>query len=506
MRLRRQFAALSFLALTLALACKDGTGPSVGPPANLVRAAGDEQPGTAGAALPDSLVVRVTDARGTPVQGVRVTWEVSAGEGTLNSAANTTNTAGEARAAWTLGPRAGDNAATASVTRLSPVRFTATALAGSPAKLTKIAAAAPEATVGTPLSDSLAVRVLDAHDNPVPGVAVAWSVSAGGGSVSPGESHTDAAGVARTSWTLGTTVGENRVGAQIAGVAAESFVTRGTADAPAAMEKLAGDEQAGTTSDLLPEALAVRVLDRYGNVVPGVAVQWSLVWGGGHATPVDAVTDGGGVARARWEVGDSIGTHRLLARTGDVRAQFSATIEPTDPERAPPIQLSPPTTIGSVRFPIGNTPQGGQGQTVGGVSCIQTIAYHIHPHVSLFVEGEQIAIPTAIGITNPVMEDSSATGGDCFYWIHTHDATGLIHVEPPRTDIVLTLGQMFDVWGQPLASDNVAGFRGPVTTYIDGVRYRGDIRAIPFIDKREIAIYVGHRLAPLPTYLWPAGL
>lgn len=181
--------------------------------------------------------------------------------------------------------------------------------------------------------------------------------------------------------------------------------------------------------------------------------------------------------------------------------------EPDDPPRAAPVQLTPGTTIGSDRFPIGNTAQGGQGQPVSGVDCIETIAYHHHAHISLFVEGERIAIPAAIGITNPTVKEGIAfsTPSSCLYAVHTHDATGTVHIEPPRTDMVPTLGQLFDVWGQPLASDNVAGFQGRVFVYVDGVRYRGDPRTIPFTQHGHIALYVGTPLPPIPAYIFPAG-
>ena len=51
------------------------------------------------------------------------------------------------------------------------------------------------------LGDSLVVIVRDAAGNPVPGVPVTWSVTAGGGSVSPASSLTGANGIARARYT-----------------------------------------------------------------------------------------------------------------------------------------------------------------------------------------------------------------------------------------------------------------------------------------------------------------
>lgn len=179
---------------------------------------------------------------------------------------------------------------------------------------------------------------------------------------------------------------------------------------------------------------------------------------------------------------------------------------PDDPPPADPVTLVQAGVVGREVFPIGNTAQGGQGQRVGGVECITgTLAYHIHAHVNLFVNGEQLAIPAGIGIVDPVLRNGYVGQGSCFYWIHTHDATGILHIEPP-TPAPMTLGQLFDVWGQPLARDNVAGFQGPVIVYVNGMRYRGDPRTISFSAYMEVTLYVGTPLAPLPSYIFPPGL
>jgi hypothetical protein len=182
--------------------------------------------------------------------------------------------------------------------------------------------------------------------------------------------------------------------------------------------------------------------------------------------------------------------------------------DPTPPSE--PVQLVEGTTVGRSFFPIGNSAQGGQGQPIGGVSCIQDnqIAYHIHPHLSLFMNGEQIAIPLGLGIT-PVREQGGfaapVTGiTPCVYWIHTHDATGLLHVEPP-TDALLTLGQVFDVWGQPLSRSNVAGFSGNVTAFVNGQRYNDDLRALRLEPRMQINLQVGSPVVAPPTYLFPPG-
>jgi hypothetical protein len=69
------------------------------------------------------------------------------------------------------------------------------------------------AAAGTVLPRALVVRITDAFGNPVSGQTVNWSVTSGGGSVSPAASVTDAEGRARTSFTLGASAGANSVAA-----------------------------------------------------------------------------------------------------------------------------------------------------------------------------------------------------------------------------------------------------------------------------------------------------
>ena len=95
------------------------------------------------------------------------------------------------------------------------------------------------------------------------------------------------------------------------------------------------------------------------------------------------------------------------------------------------------------------------GQAVDGIACStneQTL-FHIHAHLTVFVNGVARQIPAAIGIPGAQAQQTPQgpfiATGTCFYWLHTHAADGIIHIESPvhRT---YTLGQFFDEWGQPL--------------------------------------------------------
>ena len=96
------------------------TGP---PPTSLTIASGDNQAGTPGSALANPLVVEVQDAEGGAVDGVVVTFEVTAGGGSLSAETATTNAQGRAQTRLTLGSERAINSVRASVTGLDPVTF-----------------------------------------------------------------------------------------------------------------------------------------------------------------------------------------------------------------------------------------------------------------------------------------------------------------------------------------------------------------------------------------------
>lgn len=183
-----------------------------------------------------------------------------------------------------------------------------------------------------------------------------------------------------------------------------------------------------------------------------------------------------------------------------------ATPSPGPNASTKPIQLTDGGTVGKIaKFKEGNTPTGGHGQPVDGIQCLgmEGQGLHVHSHVALFADGKQIQIPRLLGAT-PTM-----TGG-CLYWIHTHDASGIIHVESPQViapegDGHYTLGMLFDIWGEALTRDGVAGFTGPVTAYVNGQEYTGDLRAIPLISHQEITLEVGTPLVPPPFYKFPVN-
>ncbi len=148
---------------------------------------------------------------------------------------------------------------------------------------------------------------------------------------------------------------------------------------------------------------------------------------------------------------------------------------------------------------------------IDGIQCLgseQTL-FHIHAHLTLFLGGAARQIPGGIGIIDPQIQSDPrgpfVGGGTCFYWLHTHAADGLIHIESP-VQRVFTLGNFFDVWGQPLTTDRVGPASGKVTAIVNGKVYRGDPRSIRLDAYAQIQLEVGTPLVAPTTISFPAGL
>ncbi|MFC4949256.1 hypothetical protein [Pseudonocardia sp. GCM10023141] len=157
---------------------------------------------------------------------------------------------------------------------------------------------------------------------------------------------------------------------------------------------------------------------------------------------------------------------------------------------------------------------GGQasGATVDGIASSSTeqVLFHIHAHLAIYINGNPKLIPYGIGIVLPYQLATSrdgqfVNGGSAFYWLHTHDDTGVIHIESPQRR-TFTLGDFFDIWHQPLSPNQIGPASGPVTAYVNGTPVTGDPRAIALDQHAVIQLDLGGvRTAPRP-HTFPAGL
>lgn len=138
------------------------------------------------------------------------------------------------------------------------------------------------------------------------------------------------------------------------------------------------------------------------------------------------------------------------------------------------------------------------GQMIDGIRCdrAEGAVFHIHQHLALFESGRSVPIPEDVG--RPVT-------GACLYWIHTHTPDGIIHIEAPLFR-AFTLGNFFDVWGQPLsrtAAGPAKSSPGALRVYVDGAPYRGDPRKIELAQHTDVTIEAGPPYRkPLPFTDW----
>ena len=117
-------------------------------------------------------------------------------------------------------------------------------------------------------------------------------------------------------------------------------------------------------------------------------------------------------------------------------------------------------------------------------SNMEGTAFHIHPNLQVVVAGEQVEVPTDIGIS--YAEQAMAA-------LHTHDTAGTVHVESPVVRDY-TLGQFFDTWGVRLTKNCVGGYCAgggkALKAFVEG-KPVADPRAVKLVDEQRIVVAYG---------------
>ena len=209
----------------------------------------------------------------------------------------------------------------------------------------------------------------------------------------------------------------------------------------------------------------------------------------------------------------------LLATRHGSRGQASADV--------PVLRLTSLSSLGTLRSPPPARPLGPEGvpasdgpdlaapgsihQPVDGIQCLRSeqIAFHIHAHLTIFDHGVARRVPYAVGIEHPqttrTPEGIFVGDGVCFYWLHTHAADGIIHIESPvaRT---FTLGDFFDIWRQELGTNQVGPASGHVTAFYNGRLVHGNPRQIPLTAHAQIQLDIGRPLIAPVSIDFPQGL
>ena len=154
------------------------------------------------------------------------------------------------------------------------------------------------------------------------------------------------------------------------------------------------------------------------------------------------------------------------------------------------------------------SPSSSSSLTIDGVQCDKQeySDIHIHTHLDIFINGKEFIVPSDIGFVP----------NNCLYWMHTHDDTGVIHIESPENR-TFTLGQFFHIWGETFSNnqifDNIVGNNdnssNTLNVYVNGKKMvsETDYGQIPLNEHDEIAIVYGRSPDSIPSsFKFPEGL
>ena len=125
----------------------------------------------------------------------------------------------------------------------------------------------------------------------------------------------------------------------------------------------------------------------------------------------------------------------------------------------------------------------------------ESLAFHIHQHLDVYLGGEHVTVPALIGIN----------GGSFITEIHTHRPDGVIHVESAENR-PYTLGQLFGEWSVRVNARCLGRYCGRFHWWVDGKPQTGNPADLVLRAHQEIVVASGKlpKRVP-PSYAFPAG-
>ena len=137
----------------------------------------------------------------------------------------------------------------------------------------------------------------------------------------------------------------------------------------------------------------------------------------------------------------------------------------------------------------------GQYPIIDGIKCdtSEHFNFHYHAHLDIVINGMSYVIPAGIGIHPP----------HCIYWLHTHDISGIIHVESPDNR-TFTLGEFFDIWKMKFNNTQLFEYKvgdddKKLSVYVNGTLMDNQYRDVPIHNHDVIAIIYGNPPAEIPS-------
>ena len=260
-----------------------------GAPTQVSVVSGSGQAATTGSLLPVALVAKVSDAHGNGVQGVSVTFAVTVGSGSVVPPSAATDSAGQATAAWALGPEVGQQKVEAQSSGLAPATFDATSTTPVvPVASVAVTVVTTDLTVGH--STLATAVVMDAAGHELTGRPVAWSSSA------------EVVAIVNASGDVtALSVGSATITATSEGKSGSVLVTT-FPEPPAAVATVTAAVADGTIVVGQSTQASAVPRDEAGNVLDGRAVTWT------SSAPAVASVDAAGRV-----TGASVGTTSIFA-------------------------------------------------------------------------------------------------------------------------------------------------------------------------------------------------
>lgn len=117
----------------------------------------------------------------------------------------------------------------------------------------------------------------------------------------------------------------------------------------------------------------------------------------------------------------------------------------------------------------------------------EALTFHIHPYLRIVIDGNNISVPAGIGIVDATVANGIAYGGTCYEPIHTHDSSGIIHIESP-VNRNYTLGEFFQIWSATYHFITINGQKRPIvfnSTDIFGFKADSNHKVLLIVDGKQ---------------------